>query len=220
MKAGAAAPALRIHLLCHGATDHGSEGFFCGSGTDSPLTAAGLNAARDFSAAYAGYPFKAVYSSPLARAMATAAPIAAALGLPILERAGLKDLFYGQWEGRSAKNVSAQFDKEYARWRMNPAKHPPSGGEKATEVADRGGKVIRELQAAFPGGEVLVVSHAATIRILLCSLLGLNVALFRHRLACPVGSLSLLELGGHGFQLRKLGDRSHIEAAQAVPAPA
>lgn len=220
MKGGAAASGLRIHLLCHGETDHGSEGFFCGSGTDSPLTAAGQRAARSFSAAYAGHPFLAVYSSSLARAMATAAPIAAASGLAVLERAGLKDLFYGEWEGRSAKNVAAQFDKDYARWRMNPSKHPPTGGEKATDVADRGGKVIRELQAAFPAGDVLVVSHAATIRILLCSLLGINVGLFRHRLACPSGSLSQVDLGGHGFQLRKLGDRSHIEAAQDVPASA
>lgn len=205
---------LKLHFLCHGETEHGRQGFFCGSGTDSALNPSGLDAARGFASEYAGHPFQAIYSSPLSRAMATAAPIAEGLRIKILERDGLRDIGYGQWEGRSAKNVSGEFDREYVRWGMNPAKYPPTGGETATEVAARGGKVILELKAAFPKGDVLVVSHEATIRILLCSLLGLNIALYRSRLACPEGSVSLLESGVNGFRLCSLADRRHLDGSR------
>jgi probable phosphoglycerate mutase len=205
---------LRLHFLCHGESEHGREGFFCGSGTDSALSPSGLDTARSFASAYAGYPFQAVCSSPLARARATAAPIAEALRLKTMERDGLRDIAYGQWEGRSAKHVSGEFSREYVRWRMNPAKYPPSGGETAAEVATRGGKVIQELKAAFPAGNVLVVSHETTIRILLCSLLGLNIALYRVRLACPEGSVSQLLSSANGYQLCCLADRRHLHGSQ------
>lgn len=201
---------LKLVFLCHGESEHARDGYFCGSGTDSALSASGLNAARRFAAAYAGHPFQAIYSSPLARALDTAAPIAEALRLKPAARDGLKDIAYGQWEGRSTKHVSGEFGREYLRWRMNPAKYPPTGGETAADVAGRGAKVIHEMQAAFPAGDILVVSHADTIRILLCSLLGLNIALFRNRLACPEGSVSRLQSGVNGFQLCSLADSRHL----------
>ncbi len=205
---------LKLHFLCHGESEHGREGLFCGSGTDSALSPSGLDTAQSFASAYAGYPFQAVYSSPLSRARATAAPIAEALRLKTMERDGLREIAYGKWEGRSAKHVSGEFGREYIRWRMNPSKYPPSGGETAAEVANRGGKVIQELQAAFPAGNVLVVSHETTIRILLCSLLGLNIALYRVRIACPDGSISQLLSSANGFQLCCLADRRHLDGSR------
>lgn len=202
---------LKLHFLCHGESEHGRDGYFCGAGTDSALSPSGLDTARSFASAYAGHSFQAVYSSPLARALATAVPIAEALRLKPVVRDGLRDIAYGRWEGRSPKHVSGEFDREYVRWRMNPAKYPPTGGETAVEIANRGGKVIQELQSAYPEGNILVVSHETTIRILLCSLLGLNIGLYRVRLACPDGSVSLLQAGLNGFQLCSLGDRRHLE---------
>ena len=189
------------------------------SGTDSALSPIGAEVARDFASAYAAHPFLAVYTSPSPRALATALPIAEALRLKAVERDGLKDIGYGEWEGRSAASVSGEFSRDYDRWRMNPSKYPPTGGEKASDVADRAAKVIRELQTAFRSGEVLIVSHAATIRILLCSLLGLNIALFRHRLACPAGSVSVLAASAQGFQLCSLADCGHLTGSLRVPVP-
>ena len=55
-----------------------------------------------------------------------------------------------------------------------------------------------------------MVSHKATIRIILCSLLGIDVGRFRYRLVCPVGSVSNVEFTPDGPMLKALADRSHL----------
>jgi probable phosphoglycerate mutase len=59
-------------------------------------------------------------------------------------------------------------------------------------------------------GNVLVVSHKATIRIMLCSLLGIDVGRFRDRISMPVASVSIVEMASHGPLLHVMGDRSHL----------
>ena len=63
----------------------------------------------------------------------------------------------------------------------------------------------------FTGGNILLVSNKATIRIILRSLLGID-GLFRYRLACPVGSVSMVEFTSSGPMLKALADRSHLTA--------
>jgi probable phosphoglycerate mutase len=72
--------------------------------------------------------------------------------------------------------------------------------------------VIEEIKQRFTDGNVLVVSHKATIRIILCSLLGIDVGRFRYRLACPVASVSVIEFTREGPLLHALADRAHLEA--------
>ncbi len=58
---------------------------------------------------------------------------------------------------------------------------------------------------------MLIVSHKATIRIVLCGLLGIDVGRFRYRLACPVGSVSIVEFTSEGPLLHTLADRAHLD---------
>ncbi|WP_369797075.1 histidine phosphatase family protein [Kamptonema formosum] len=85
-------------------------------------------------------------------------------------------------------------------------------------IAYRALQVIEEIKQRFPTGNVLAVSHKATIRIILCSLLGIDVGRFRYRLACPVGSLSVVEFGTQGPFLLVLADRTHLnERLRTLP---
>lgn len=92
----------------------------------------------------------------------------------------------------------------------DPAWCPPTNGETATEIAERGMRVLDEIRKDISEGDVLVVSHKATIRIMLCSLLGIDVGRFRFRLDCPVCSLSIVDFTKQGPWLRTLADRSHL----------
>ena len=86
------------------------------------------------------------------------------------------------------------------------------------EIARRSLRVLEEIEREHRDGNVLVVSHKATIRIILCSLLGIDVGRFRYRLACPVGSLSIVEFSPAGPLLLSLADRSHLnEALRSLP---
>jgi probable phosphoglycerate mutase len=88
----------------------------------------------------------------------------------------------------------------------------------ATIVARRSLQVIEEIKQVFGDGNILVVSHKATTRIVLCSLLGIDVGRFRYRLGCPVGSVSIVEFTSEGPLLRTLADRSHLsETLRSLP---
>jgi probable phosphoglycerate mutase len=93
----------------------------------------------------------------------------------------------------------------------DPAWHAPTGGELAVVIARRALEVVEEITRDFADGNVLLVSHKATIRIMLCALLGIDVGRFRYRLLCPVGSVSVVEMTREGPLLRALAERSHLD---------
>lgn len=184
---------------------------FCGRRLDPPLTAEGAAMANAFAAAYREIPWTAIYSSPLERALSTAAPLARELNMAIDTRDELAEIDYGKWDGKTADDVSREHHVEYERWTADPAWNPPTGGETAVALAQRMTRVIEEIDIAHDGN-VLVVSHKASIRVALCALLGVDVGRFRYRFGCPVGSVSIVEFGAHGPLAATVADRSHLDA--------
>jgi probable phosphoglycerate mutase len=133
-------------------------------------------------------------------------------------RDDLKEIGYGKWEAQSSETVNRDFHDDYIRWTADPAWYPPTDGELAISIAHRGLRVVEEIKQRFSGGNVLVVSHKATIRIILCSLLGIDVGRFRYRLGCPVGSVSVVEFSAQGPLLHALADRTHLtERLRTLP---
>ena len=167
--------------------------------------------AKAFAATYAQTAWQAVYCSSLQRAILTAKPLCDALQIQPEIRPGLQEIAYGKWEGQSVETVERDFHDDYIRWSADPAWNAPSGGESGIVIAQRALRVVEEIRAHFSEGNVLVVSHKATIRIVLCSLLGIDVGRFRFRLGCPVGSVSVVEFGAHGPLLQVLADRTHLD---------
>jgi len=209
---------LTLYLLRHGQTELSRADNFCGSGLDPELTADGLQMAAAFASAYRATPWSAIYSSSLRRGVTTAQPLCEALGMQLQVRDGLNEIAYGAWEGLSREKVEQAYHDDYLNWLADPAWHAPTGGELATVVAGRGLQVIEEIKQKFSEGRVLVVSHKATIRIILCSLLGIDVGRFRYRLGCPVGSVSVVEFSTEGPLLKVLADRSHLsETLRSLP---
>src|SRR5215212_1943510 len=84
---------------------------------------------------------------------------------------GLEEIRHGHWEGMSRSEVEASFAEEYAAWEGDPFTFAPRGGESGVQVLARALPVIRGIVTRHEGERVLVVSHKATIRLVLCSLL-------------------------------------------------
>jgi probable phosphoglycerate mutase len=125
-------------------------------------------------------------------------------------RDGLKEIAYGAWEGQTTEMVKQTYPEDYVRWLTEPAWNPPTGGETSVQLASRSSLVITEIQEKHQSGNVLVVSHKATIRILLCSLLGIDLGRYRDRINILTASISLVKLDEHGPLLETLGDRYHL----------
>lgn len=201
---------LKLYLLRHGQTSLSRANMFCGGRLDPPLTPDGERMAESFADCFASAPWAAIYSSPLQRALATAAPLARVIGRTVEARDGLAEIDYGRWDGKSVDEVDREYHDEYERWTADPAWNPPTGGETAVALAQRVTHVFEGIRAAHPDGNVLVVSHKATIRVALCALLGVDVGRFRYRFGCPVGSVSIIEFGAHGPLAATVADRSHL----------
>jgi broad specificity phosphatase PhoE len=208
---------ITLYLLRHGQTECSRDNAFCGS-IDPKLTADGLEMAQAFASAYQALDWNAIYASPMQRTIATANPLAEKLGLELELREGLKEINYGKWEGQTVATVSSEYHDDYIRWTADPAWYPPTGGELAVAIASRALLIIEEIKQRYSSGNILIVSHKATIRIILCSLLGIDVGRFRFRLGCPVGSVSKVEFGAHGPLLHSLSDRHHLsDRLRALP---
>jgi broad specificity phosphatase PhoE len=178
--------------------------------SDVALTPEGSQMAADFAAAYKSLPWAAVFCSPLRRSLDTARPLCAAVGLEMQPRDGLREIAYGQWEGKTPEEVNRQFHDEYVSWLADPGWNRPTGGERGVDVARRSSMVLDEIERMLPSGNVLVVSHKATARIMLCSLLGIDVGRYRDRLSMPVAAVSIVEMTERGPLLKVLGDRTHL----------
>lgn len=154
---------MRLHLLRHGETEGGAR--YCG-GTDVALSWSGW---RQMRAAVAGQSWDFIVSSPLRRCAAFAEGLAHKLGVPCRLEAGLREMNFGEWEGRSGAELM-QTDAERLRlfW-SDPATHAPPGGESLAELHARVREAWQRLTAAPDIGRMLIVTHGGPIRVLIAA---------------------------------------------------
>ncbi|MEO8276276.1 MAG: histidine phosphatase family protein [Thermoanaerobaculia bacterium] len=200
---------MNLYLLRHGQTAASRENRFTGS-SNPPLTPVGAAMAESFASAYSELEWQAVYTSPLLRARQTAEPLVRRLGVePIVEN-GLAEIGYGEWEGLTAEEARERGPAAYDYWAHDVASRGAPGGETAFAVAARAMRVVEQIRTHYESGNVLVVSHKATLRIVACALLGLDVRLFRERLTMPVASVTMFVVAPKSTQLTLFSDRSHL----------
>ncbi|MGO8684106.1 MAG: histidine phosphatase family protein [Thermoleophilia bacterium] len=204
---------LTIHFVRHGETTASRDHIFCGAG-DCQLSAQGhemaeLVAARCLNSG----DWRAIYCSPQTRARETAGPTADRLGLPIIVEDGLREIAHGVWEGMTVDEARALDPEAYATWDEHPGLTAAPQGESGYDVAARALPVVGRIRSVHTEGDVLVVSHKATIRVLVCALLGVDIDHYRSRVAQPVGTFTSIEFTPRGPLLHRLADASHLPAA-------
>ena len=130
---------------------------------------------------------------------------------------GLREISHGHWEGLPRKEVEARFAAEYAMWEQDPLTCAPSGGESGVAVLARALPAVRTIINDHQGAKILVVSHKATIRLLLCSLLGIDARGHRDRLDQAPACLNVIDFSDLvRARLMLFNDTSHYSA---MPTP-
>lgn len=200
---------LKLYMLRHGETTFSINRGYCGA-LDVELTESGQIMAQAFADEYKSVDWEAIYCSPMKRTVATATPLAEATGLTLEIRDGIRECNYGEWEGKTKGEVSEEFTANYYHWMTEPAWNAPEGGETAVEVRNRSMAVIAEIEEKYKHGNVLLVSHRTTLRVVLCSLMGIDLGRYRDRLDYPAASLSVVSFGKYGPLLERMGDRSFM----------
>ena len=207
----------RLYLARHGATQLTAEGRFAGS-VGVNLSDEGRWQAAQLGERLRDQGIRAVYCSPLSRAADTAAIVAKPCGLGPIERDGLREISHGHWEGLTRIEVEQLFPGEYAAWEEDPFTFAPEGGESGVAVLARALPAIREIVTSHVGQRVLVVSHKATIRLLLSSLLGFDARGYRDRLDQAPACLNVLDFkDAVRARLMLFNDTSHYRDRPRVP---
>jgi alpha-ribazole phosphatase len=177
---------LSLHLLRHGETELG--GGLRGS-LDDALTDIGWAQMRA-AVAQAG-PWDRIVSSPLQRCARFAEELAGQLGLPLRLEAGLQELHFGDWEGRSAAQLMETDADSLGLFWADPYSFTPPNAEPLTLFAARVLAAVEGLRVSHAGERVLVVSHGGVMRLLLAQARGLPR---EHLLQVEVGHGALLTL--------------------------
>src|SRR5215212_9007825 len=207
----------RLYMARHGATQLTAEDRFSGA-IGVELSDEGRRQAARLGARLADEGLVAVYSSPLSRAADTARHVADPCGLVPVLRDGLREISHGRWEGLTRREVEQRFGDEYAAWEEDPFTFAPEGGESGVAVLARALPVVREIVMAHPNQTVLVVSHKATIRLLLASLLGFDMRGYRDRLDQAPACLNVVEFKDAVHpRLMLFNDTSHYSERPRVP---
>jgi probable phosphoglycerate mutase len=182
----------RLFLVRHGATPATAEDRFSGAETVE-LADEGRWQAQRLAARLLGEGICAVYTSPYGRTVETARILAEPLSLTPQLRDGLREISHGHWEGLSRSEVEARFPEEYSAWESDPFTFAPEGGESGVAVLARALPVLREIVVAHTGQHVLIVSHKATLRLMLSSLLGFDARGYRDRLDQAPACLNVVD---------------------------
>jgi len=189
-------------LIRHGENDFLKKSRLPGRLPDIHLNKHGREQAAALAESLKASPIRAIYSSPLERAVETAEPLAQALGLAIQVRPGLLDTDVGEWEGLHLKKL-----RKLPLWKQVqelPSQVRFPGGESFLELQER---LVREIDAIRrahkPKDLLVVVFHADPIKLVLAHFLGLPLDNFQ-KLGVAAGSVSILVAGKSGGMLAAL----------------
>ncbi|HET6584724.1 MAG TPA: histidine phosphatase family protein [Nannocystaceae bacterium] len=182
----------RVYLVRHGATTVTAEDRFAGS-TDVELSDEGRQQAQALGRRLASVPLSQIYSSPMKRAVSTATYIAEPHRLVPTEIWALHEVDHGRWEGRTRDEAAREFPEEFAAWTEDPFRCAPEGGESGVQVMARALAAMRTIVERDRGQTIAVVSHKATIRLLVCAWLGIDARGYRDRMDQSPAALNALD---------------------------
>ena len=179
---------LTFYFIRHGKTVWNTEGLMQGHG-DSPLTEEGINGAKKTGVALNHIPFIAAYSSVLNRTIATASHIIGERDIPLFHHQGLNEQYFGSWEGKVVETFE--------------------------QLGERAMKALQDIIKIHDYGNILIVSHGHTLRLLLALLNGATWQNHRDEdksVSLINTSISVVHYNDeNGFCVEKMNDADHLK---------
>ncbi len=204
---------VEILLIRHGETEWNREEIFRGH-TDIPLNDNGRKQAKALGEYLLRWKLTdpLFISSPLARAYETAQLAASNIspGSEIIKTEDFKDICFGDWEGKTLPEVENKYPELYNLWKIEPGAVKFPGGESLDQVALRTESALYQIARNHREKTVVIVSHRAVNKALLCRLLGLTSNAF-WKLQQHPSCVNELGFTGSDFILISLNDSCHLK---------
>jgi len=197
-----------LFVLRHGQTAWNAEQRIQGQ-LDVPLDETGRWQAARLAQALAGEDIRAIYSSDLLRAHATATAIAEACGAAITNDSRLRERGFGVFEGHTYAEIEQRWPAEVSRWRRREPGAGPEGGEPLERFYERCVGAVTELAAAHPGQTIAIVAHGGVLDCLYRAAVGIELSAPR---GWQIGNAAINRLLFNGERLGLVGwsDEGHL----------
>ena len=206
--------ARKLWLARHGESTWNTQGLTQGHNDQAELTARGKRQAAEIAERFAGLPVRAIYASDLRRAQQTAAPLAVASGVPVVLDARLRERSLGVLEGTpAAGNGPSVTGVDLKAGLLVDPDTRPDGGESVRDLYRRSAAFCDDLKTgtlpawgpagAEPDGDIVVVAHGGTLRVLRAYLSGVPVEKMDW---APLANATVLEFPEFGTLARE-GER-------------
>jgi probable phosphomutase (TIGR03848 family) len=191
-----------VLLIRHGENEFVKKGRLAGRMPGVHLNEKGQQQAKKLAEMLKNAPLKAVYSSPLERTMETAEPIAAALGLQVIPRAGLQEVDFGAWQNKTLKSLRRRRLWKTVQGAPSLMRFP--SGESFSDAQNRMANEIQEICAQHkPQDMIACISHSDSIKLAVAYFIGLPLDHFQ-RLHISPASISGIMIGENGSGLLSL----------------
>lgn len=152
----------QLDLLRHGECEGGH--IFRGS-TDVSLTKEGWQQMAESVGRSGGWDM--VVTSPLVRCTEFARQLSASQGIPLLTLPEIREMDFGQWEGKAVAQVQIDYAEQFQQWATDPVRFNPPGSEPIQAVAKRVEQALAYCLSHFSGTKILWVAHGGIIRVTL-----------------------------------------------------
>ncbi|MCX7777591.1 MAG: histidine phosphatase family protein, partial [Armatimonadetes bacterium] len=180
---------------------------------DVDLTERGRHQAEALARRLSKEGIAAVYSSDLKRAIQTASVIADACGVELRVEAALREINYGDWEGRSYKEIEGSSDEwreMLKRRKADAMRFRAPNGESFIEFVERVTRAFDEIAERHLDQSIAIVAHKMTNRVILCHALGISPGLW-FTLSQDEACLNLvMRVNGFGYVVSCINDLCHL----------
>jgi probable phosphoglycerate mutase len=201
----AAPSALTVLLIRHGDTDAIGR-YLAGRAPGVHLSEAGRGQAARLPGRLARHDLRAVYASPLERAVETAEPLARERRLDLRRSETFTEVDFGAWTGLSFEALQER--SEWQRFNTDRALAAIPGGERVTDMQARAVAGVEGLRTQHPRTTVAVVTHAEIIRSVVLHYLGVSLDYFQ-RIEISPASVTTLDITDAGPRFVCINDQDH-----------
>lgn len=200
---------LTLYITRHGETEWNLQRRMQGW-MDSALTPKGIRDAVSLGERLKDVEFKAIYSSSSKRTLHTAELIRRDREVPIIPDNDLREIHLGEWEGKSTSELEIEDTEEYRAFWKTPHQYKPKSGESFYEVHNRVKAVLDRIITENTNGNVLIVTHAVVVKIIMSYFKGLSLETLWEPPFVHGTSLCVIENAGGVPGIVLEGDISHL----------
>ena len=198
----------RIFLIRHGETEWNKLKRLQGN-SNVNLSPEGIRQARLLAAHAPISHVDAIYSSDLARAISTAEILSAHFGVSVRPMIELRETNFGDWEGKSIRELAMECPDDFGKFFTAPEMCTPPRGETFLQCQARVINALYRIIAEHDEQNVIIVSHGAVIRLILCAALGMPIqkmwAIAQFNMA-----LNILRVDEGNFTVELLNGTAHL----------